>query len=252
MRTKKADKNANVMGVIEHLTELRKRLIISLVAIMIVTLVSFNFSSDIVKYMVDSAQELGYMFVYLAPGELFAQYIKLSIICGIVLSSPIILFQIWRFIRPGLKKGESAVVLLSLLAGQICFVIGALFASFIAMPLMIEFLINVDPDQTVAATISIQNYLNFVFATLISFGIVFEMPVIIVLLTQLELIKPQWLTKSRKVVIVVIFITGGIITPPDLVSQILVSIPMLILFEISVLLSKIINRKKIKKERSQL
>lgn len=250
MRTnKKADKNLDVMGLIEHLREFRNRLSIALVAFMIVTLVSFNFSDDIVKYMVETVQELGYTLVYLAPGELFTQYIRLSVICGLVFSSPVTLVEVWAFIRPGLKKSESAIVFLSLMTGLGCFVIGALFANFIAMPLILNFFIQVDKYQTVAATISIQNYLSFVLSTLISFGIVFELPVIIVLLTQMGLMKPQWLTKSRRIVIVVIFVIGAIITPPDIVSQILVSIPLFILFEISIVLSKIVNRKKIKKEK---
>ncbi|MFZ7119337.1 MAG: twin-arginine translocase subunit TatC [Eubacteriaceae bacterium] len=244
----KKNKKTDVMGVIEHLAEFRKRLIIVIVYFAIITLVSFNFSDNIVKLMIESAQELGYQLVYLAPGELLSQYIKLSIICGIVFSSPIILVQTWSFIRPGLKKSESTIGFLTLFAGLICFLIGAIFSYIIVMPLILSFFINIDQYQTVAATISIQNYLNFVFSTLISFGIVFEMPIITVMLTQIGLLKPQWLIKSRRIVIVVIFVVGAIITPPDIISQILISIPMLILFEISIILSKIINRKKIKKD----
>lgn len=236
------------MGIIDHLSEFRKRLITVFVVFTIVTLVSFNFSNDIVLLLIDSAKKLGYQLVYLAPGELFSQYIRLSITCGVVISSPVILFQIWAFIQPGLKKGEKAVVFFSLFAGLVCFLIGAFFAYYIAVPMMLNFFINVDQERTVMATISIQNFLNFIMTTLITFGIVFEMPVVTVLLSQLGLIKPMWLTKSRRVVIVIIFIIGAIITPPDVISQILVSVPMLILFEISILLCKIIYRKRIKRE----
>ncbi|MPW27024.1 twin-arginine translocase subunit TatC [Alkalibaculum sp. M08DMB] len=251
-KNKKKSKNkspSDAMGVVEHLSEFRKRLITVVAVLAIVTVICFNFSSDVVSLLVETATELGYQLVYLAPAELFTQYIRLSLISGVVLSSPVILYQIWAFIRPGLKKSENVVVFLSLFAGLFCFIVGAAFAYYIAMPLMLNFFITVDKYQTIIATISIQNYLSFVMSTLITFGVVFEMPVIVVLLSQLGLLKPQWLTKSRRIVVVVLFIVGAVITPPDVISQILVSIPMLILFEISVILSKIINRKKIKREK---
>lgn len=248
-RKKKVKSSRNEMGLVEHLSELRNRIMIIVGVLCVITVISFNYSTDIVKILVEIAEEMGYQLVYLAPGELFAQYIKMSIVIGIVFSSPIILYQVWAFIRPGLEKSENIVVFLSLLAGLLCFVIGSLFGFFIAMPIMLSFFINVDQHQAVTATISIQNYLNFIMSTLITFGIVFEMPVITVLLSQLGLLKPQWLTKSRKVVIVIIFIIGALITPPDIVSQILVSIPIFILYEFSVIICKVINSRKIKKEK---
>ncbi|MDF2524848.1 MAG: tatC [Clostridiales bacterium] len=244
---KKAPKD--VMGLVDHLRELRNRLIIVITAFLIVTIASFNYADDIVMLLIQYAKEMGYVMVYLAPGELFKEYIRLSVISGIVLASPIILFQIWAFIRPGLKKGEGFVVFFSLFFGLICFLIGASFAYFIAVPLMLSFFVTVDQIQTITATISIHNYLSFVMSTLITFGIIFEMPIITILLSQLGLLKSEWLTKGRKVIIVAIFVIGAVITPPDIISQILVSVPMLFLFEISVILCKIINRRKSKREK---
>lgn len=202
-----------------------------------------------IRIIVGSAQELGYQMVYIAPAELITQYIRLAVVCGLVLSSPIILFEVWAFMRPGLKKSENFTVFLSLFFGLLCFMLGAAFAYFITLPFMLNFFITLDQYQTVTATITIQNYLSFVMSTLITFGIVFEMPVITMLLSNLGILKPQLLTKSRRVVIVVVFIVGAIITPSDVVSQVLVSIPMLILYEISVVLCKIINWKQLKKEK---
>lgn len=246
---KKKKNSKDVMGLVDHLKELRNRLIIVIVVFLAVTIFSFNYVDDIVILLIEYAKKMGYAMVYLSPGELFKEYIRLSIISGIALSSPVIIFQLWAFIRPGLKKGENAVVFLSLLAGFICFLGGAAFAYFIALPMMLNFFATVDHSQAITATISIQNYLSFVMSTLITFGIVFEMPVITALLSQLGLLIPEWLTKGRRVIIVVIFIIGAIITPPDVISQILVSVPMLFLFEISVILCKIINKRKIKREK---
>lgn len=246
---KKKKNSKDVMGLVDHLRELRNRLIIVIVVFLAVTIFSFNYVDDIVILLIEYAKKMGYAMVYLSPGELFKEYIRLSIISGIALSSPVIIFQLWAFIRPGLKKGENAVVFLSLLAGLICFLGGAAFAYFIALPMMLNFFATVDHSQAITATISIQNYLSFVMSTLITFGIVFEMPVITALLSQLGLLIPEWLTKGRRVIIVVIFIIGAVITPPDVISQILVSVPMLFLFEISVILCKIINKRKIKREK---
>ncbi|MFZ7121109.1 MAG: twin-arginine translocase subunit TatC [Eubacteriaceae bacterium] len=247
-RKKKEKKSKDVMGLVEHLSEVRKRLFIVLIAFFVVALVSFNFSDEIVVLLIDTAKELGYELVYLAPGELFAQYIKLSLVSGVAFASPLILYHTWAFIRPGLKKSENTVVFLSLFAGLVCFLMGSVFAFYIVVPLVLNFFINVDPNHTVLATISIQNFLNFIMSTLVTFGIVFEMPVVTVLLSQLGLLKAEWLMKSRRVVIVLLFVIGAFITPPDVVSQVLVSIPMLALFEISIILSKIITKKKIKRE----
>ncbi|MBF7096777.1 twin-arginine translocase subunit TatC [Alkalibacter mobilis] len=236
------------MGIVEHLGEVRKRLFKIIIVFFIFSMVSFNYVDKIVSILISNSKELGYSLVYLAPGELFSQYIKISLIIGICLSSPIILYQLWAFIKPGLKKGEKAVVFLSLLAGLLCFIIGASFAYILALPIMLNFFMTVDQNQLVTPTISIQSYINFIISTLLTFGIVFEMPVITVLLSQLGLIRSEWLVKSRKVVIVLLFLIGALITPPEIVSQILVALPMLLLFEISVLLSKLIGRRKQKRE----
>ncbi len=250
MKRKKIRKKSTkeVMGIVDHLGEVRKRLFTIIVVFFIFAIASFNYADDLVNILIENSKNLGYFLVYLAPGELFSQYIKVSLILGITLSSPVILFQVWAFIKPGLKKGEKASVFLSLFFGLACFLIGAAFAYLIAVPMMLNFFMTVDQNQIVSPTISIQNYIGFVLSTLLTFGIVFEMPVVTVLLTQLGLIKAEWLVKSRKVVIVMLFLIGALITPPEVVSQILVAVPMLLLFEISVILSKLIGRKKRIKE----
>ncbi|NLJ57716.1 MAG: twin-arginine translocase subunit TatC [Tissierellia bacterium] len=245
---KKAKKPSGQMGIVEHLSELRRRIFFVVIVFLTVTIVGFNFCDDLVALLVRRANEIGYEMVYIAPGELFTQYIRLSVIGGIVFSSPVILFQTWLFIKPALKKSEKTVVFLSLMAGLVCFLIGALFAFFIVVPITLNFFISVDRLQSVQATITIQNYINFVITTLITFGVVFEMPVLTILLSQLGLLKPEWLISSRRVVIVVVFIIAAVITPPDVISQILVAIPMLILFEVSIALSKAIRKRKKERE----
>ncbi len=245
---KKDKKPSGEMGIIDHLSELRKRIFVIVVVFLTVTVVGFNFSDDLVALLVAKAKVIGYEMIYISPGELFTQYIRMAIVGGFVFSSPVILFETWLFIKPALKKKEKTTVFLSLMAGLVCFVLGALFAYFIVVPITLTFFMSVDQFDSVQATITIQNFLSFVLSTLITFGIIFEMPVVTILLSELGLLKTEWLTKSRKVVIVVIFIIAAIITPPDVVSQILVAIPMLLLFEVSVIISKVIRKRKKKHE----
>lgn len=246
---KKKDKNPiGKMGLIEHLSELRKRIFVIVVIFLTAAAVGFNFSDDLAALLVDKAKVIGYEMIYISPGELFIQYMRIAIVGGFVFSSPVILFETWLFIKPALKKNEKTIVLLSLMAGLFCFVIGTLFAYFVVIPITLTFFMSVDKHGSVQATITIQNFLSFVLTTLITFGIVFEMPVLTILLTQIGVLKTEWLTKSRRVVIVSVFIIAAIITPPDVVSQILVAIPMLVLFEVSILLSKIIGKSKKSRE----
>jgi len=251
-KKKKPANNGKDMGLVDHLKELRNRLIIVVVVFVLATVISFNFCDEIVDILISNAKAFDYTLVYLAPGELFMEYVRLSVICGIVISSPVILHQVWGFVRPGLEKYENRLVFFSLVAGLFFFLCGTAFSYFVAVPMLLMFFAGVDQSQAISATISVQNYLAFIFSTLLSFGIVFELPVIISLLTGLGLLKPEWLIKSRRLVIVIIFIIGAIITPPDVVSQLLVSIPMMILFEISVIMSRIISKRKIKRQKAAL
>lgn len=245
---KRDKKPSGEMGLVDHLSELRKRIFVVVVVFLTVTVVGFNFSDNLVAILVDKAKTIGYEMIYISPGELFTQYIRMAIVGGLVFSSPVILFETWLFIKPALKKSEKTVVFSSLMAGLICFVLGAVFAYFVVVPITLMFFISVDQHNSVQAAITIQNFLSFVMTTLITFGIVFEMPILTILLSELGLLKTEWLTKSRRVVIVAVFIIAAIITPPDIVSQILVAIPMLVLFEVSILLSKIIGKRKKRKE----
>lgn len=249
-KKKKPANNRKDMGIVDHLKELRNRLIAIVSVFVLATAISFNFADEIVDILLENAKTFQFSLVYLAPGELFMEYVRLSLICGIIIASPVILHQVWGFIRPGLEKHENRLVFISLIGGLFFFFCGTAFAYLVAVPMILGFFTSIDQSQSISATISVQNYLAFILSTLLSFGIVFEMPVIISLLTGLGVLKTEWLTKSRRIVVVIIFIIGAIITPPDVVSQLLVSIPMMVLFEISIIMSRIINRGKLKRRKA--
>lgn len=235
------------MGLIEHLGELRKRIFISAISIFVFMVLTFNYAKEIVGVVIESGLGLGYKLVYLSPSELFMQYVRISIVFSIILSSPVILYQVWVFIKPGLKKGERYGVIFSLIFGFISFVLGVTFTYFVVLPTILQFFIMINEESLIIATISIQNYLDLYISTTLTFGAVFELPILIVMLTQLGLVNPNWLINSRRVVVVAIFVIAAIITPPDIVSQMLLAFPMILLFEISILFSRIIKKRRVSK-----
>lgn len=235
-------KDVNNFTLVEHLGELRKRIIIILIAVIVCTAISFHYIQAIMARLI-SVGENFFEFIYISPSELFLSYIRVAIMFGIILALPILLYQIWLFIRPGFEKASGMHVFLSLLAGVLFFFIGALFCYEVVLPFTIRFfgsmtIENINPMITVA------NYIGFVSSMILAFGLVFEIPMLVLLLSKIGIISSGFLRKYRKYVILIIFILAAILTPPDVVSQVLLAIPMLILYEISIILSKIVERNK--------
>ena len=235
-----------VMGLSDHLREFRNRLAIVVIIFVIAMLVAFAFSGEIFAALKTLASGY-YSMQILSPSEQFTQYIKLSLIVGLCVDSPFILYELFAFASPGLKSNERKFLLFLLIAGFGFFVLGVLFAFKIMLPFMLRFFFEFNQDVTIAMNISLEKYITLCTSTMLTLGIVFEMPVLVLLLTQLGLLKPDWLVKGRRVMIVVVFFIAAVITPPDVVSQVMVAIPMLILYEISVVFSRIIYKQRLKK-----
>lgn len=233
------------LTLVEHLDELRKRIIIIAASILLGTILSYSFIDIMVEYIVKPSK--GLEFIYLSPPELFLSYIKISVLSGLILSSPIILLQIWLFVKPGLEKTEKRYLLIAMFMGIIFFAIGASFSYFTIIPISIDFFIKLSV-QDVAPLFSFDKYLSFVISLLLSFGLVFELPMLIILLTQLNLINARILKKYRKIIILVIFVVAAVLTPPDVISQTLLALPMLFLYELSIWAAVIIGKKKDKKK----
>lgn len=229
------------LTLIGHLSELRKRLINSMLSLIVFSLVAYNFAEPIAKDIV--GRSYGMQFVYLSPSELMLSYIRIALVCGLILSAPIILSQIWLFISPGLEKNQRRYVVVAFFLGGTFFVIGVILSYIFALPLILNFFAGFQIPE-IQATISFSSYLNFVLSTLLAFGAVFELPIVMFLLTRFGLVKTNFYAKNRKYMILVIFIVAAILTPPDVVSQILLAIPMMVLYEIGIIFSKIGNKKK--------
>ena len=241
-----ADDGQNNMSLVEHLEEFRGRLIVAVITFLVATIACLYFVEFFVQLILNLSE--GYTLIAITPTEVVVEYMKVALIMGVVISLPMIVYQVWGFIRPGMKKEERKVVFWALMAGLAFFIVGVVFAYTLMLPLTLVFLRGIDTTQTISPMISIASFISFVLSTLFTFGLVFEMPVLVVLLTQLGVLKPEWLIKSRKIAIVVIFIVAAIITPPDVMSQLMIGIPMLLLYELSVLACRVIVRGKKKKD----
>ena len=242
---RKAEANPDgSMSLSGHLRELRNRVLICVLVLLVGFGVCLSFAPQLVTGLTDLGQAYDYVFVYIAPQELLLVYLNVALLAGVIAAFPVIAYHVYAFCSPGLSKRERFFVLAALIAGTLCFCLGVAFARFISLPFMLRFLIQFTFQVDVSASISIDQYVSFLLTVFVIFGLVFELPVISVLLTGLGLIKAEWLQKGRKVMIVLIFVLAAIITPPDVVSQIMVAIPMLALYEISIALSRLVGRKK--------
>jgi sec-independent protein translocase protein TatC len=163
--------------------------------------------------------------------------------CGLILASPYIIWDIWNFIKPALNKKEKTNSKGAVLICTMLFLIGILFSYFIIVPLTLNFLGNYHVSNLVENNISLSSYINTIVSVTLSVGFVFETPVLIFFLTKVGIITPQLMRKNRKIVFVILLIVSAIITPPDAFSQILVCIPLIILYEISINISKKVYRK---------
>lgn len=233
------------IGLNVHLKELRKRLITVVISFVVAILVVFQFTPSIVEHFVKIAVKFGYRLVYLAPAELFGQYIKVALVISIAVIIPFLIYHIWAFCSPGLSKKERKLFLGGVIFGLIFFVIGIVFAYVTILPFMLRFFFEVNTSSVIEASISVSNYVSFIISTLLMFGFIFEMPVLISILSLLGVLNANLLIKGRKFIIVLIFLVCAIITPPDVVSQIMTSIPMILLFELSIGLSKLIGKRKV-------
>lgn len=248
MKKKKTENTDGSMSLSGHLRELRNRLLVVLAVFVVGVVVCFSSASPVVELLTGLGEQFGYQFVYIRPQELLMVYFSISLLGAFVLSLPVTAYEVFSFCSPGLRKIEKSMMLLGMTFGTVFFVVGVLFAYFITVPFMLRFLISFSSDVAVTASISIQEYMSFLLMVFTIFGVIFELPVLSVILTALGVVRPSWLVKARRPMIVAIFFVAAIITPPDIVSQIMVAIPIIALYEFSILLNRLVYKAKRKKE----
>lgn len=221
----------------QHLTELRNRLMITSFGVLIATAIAFVFAKDIILAL-EAPAHLGKPLQLISPTEGFTTYMRVSLFTGIALAMPVILYEVYAYVDPALRPKERRFLLTLGPFVLLLFVGGMAFCYFLLLPNAINFLFTFGSDVFEAAPRA-SEYISFVTTFILGVGLVFEMPVIIFAVTRVGLVKRSWLAKQRRYVFLMVFILGAIITPtPDPFNQSLVAIPMYLLFEVGMLLSR--------------
>ncbi|WP_226671200.1 twin-arginine translocase subunit TatC [Metabacillus litoralis] len=228
-------------NVIDHLSELRKRVIITLASFLLFLIISFLFVQDIHQFLV---KDLNDKLAVLGPGDILWVYMAIAGISAITFTIPIAALQTWLFVKPGLRKEEQKVTLAFIPGIFILFLSGISFGYFMLFPIVLSFLQTLAGDQF-ETFFTVDKYFRFMINLTLPFGFLFEMPAIIMFLTRLGIINPQRLAKSRKISYFFLIVISVLITPPDFISDILVIVPLVLLYEISITLSKVVYRKKL-------
>lgn len=227
------------MSFLEHLEEMRWRIIYSLIGIVVGTIIAWIFIDQLVDVvLLKPARDSGAHLQNLRPfGQLFL-FVEVAIIVGVVISIPNIFYQLWKFISPALKQNEKKYILSIVIFSSVCFLTGIAFAYFVMLPLALKFAEQFG-SSSIKNQFSIDEYMNIIISIMLAAGIVFELPMISFFLTKLGILTPAFMKRYRKHAIVIIMFLAAILTPgTDPVSQIILAVPLVLLYEISILISK--------------
>jgi len=252
MSDEKTDQNTFV----GHLTELRSRLIKSFIYLFVFFLLCYYFSENIYNFLVEPYANAvkndleNRRLIFTALHETFITYLKVAFFAAIFISSPILLTQIYKFIAPALYKNEKKALLPYLILTPALFLLGGMLVYYLIMPLAIKFFLSFETSAgmnslPIQLEAKVNEYLSLIMRLIFAFGISFQLPVVLSLLARIGFVTSDYLKKRRKYVIVIIFAVAAILTPPDPITQIGLGIPLLILYELSILSVRIIEKKKI-------
>lgn len=232
--------NGRDSSLVSHLTELRSRFIKAFIAVAGVFVVLFPFANELYEYLSEPLLRYlpeGTSMIAIEVASPFLVPFKLSLLLAVVVAMPYVLYQLWAFVVPGLYRHEQRLMLPLLVSGTLLFYAGILFAYYAVFPLVFGFFTGVAPEN-VAVMTDIGRYLDFVFKLFIAFGAAFEVPVVTLLMVKMEFMTREELAAKRPYVIVGAFIVGMVLTPPDVISQVLLAVPVWLLFELGLMFSR--------------
>lgn len=235
------------MGILDHLDEFRKRLIVVLLVFVVFMIIGFIFVEDIYQYLI---KDLNEGLAVLGPTEILGFHFKIATVFGLAFTIPTIAYELWAFIKPGLHDYERKAAIPYIPAFFVFFIGGLAFGFFVIFPLIMDFLTNIGKDMFIEMYTT-ERYFSFVLNMSIPFGFLFEMPLVMMFLTSIGMINPYQLGKMRKYAYFFLIVIAVSISPPDFISDFVIAAPLLLLFEISVNISKIVYRLKMRKLRKQ-
>ncbi|WP_297570595.1 twin-arginine translocase subunit TatC [uncultured Anaerovibrio sp.] len=234
-----SDENSdNSMSVIEHLTELRSRLIRSIIAVIACSCITYFFDEQIMGFLMAPAGKLYFM----QPGEAFFSYAKVVLFSGFLLATPVVFYQLWRFFVPAFTRRERMILGILVPSSVLLFYAGLAFSFFFIVPFGIKFFMGMGSED-LTPLFSVEKYLDFIITFLLPFGLAFELPIIIIIMAQLGLVTSIRMKKYFRYVFFVSFIIGALLTPPDIISQITLALPLTALYALSYFVVRFILRK---------
>ncbi len=231
----------------EHLGELRDRLVRSFIAIGIGFGIAYFFKEKLFEILTAPLvavmnENEGTKMIFTGLPEAFFTYLKVALLAGIVLSLPVLFYEFWMFVSPGLYRGEKKYLLPIVLLSIIFFVIGSSFGYFVVFPYGFKFFLGF-ANQNIHAMPSMKEYLSFAAKMLLAFGFVFELPLIITFMARMGLVSVLFLKKNRKYAILLFFVGAALITPPDVITQVMMALPLILLYEVSIIGAKVFGKK---------
>ena len=244
-KSKEKESDFKEMPFLDHLEELRWRILKCLGSVFLFTIVAFPFTGVLLNLLTlpnDHLQKPAKL-IFLKPAGMLMVRMEVALAVGIIVSLPVLFYQFWQFVGPGLLPKEKKYFLPAIFFTTICFLLGTAFAYFILIPVVLPFLFSMG-TETIEPNINITEYMSFVLRLIIIGGMVFELPVLTFFLSRIGLVSPKFLKKYRRYAIVLVFIFSAIVTPPDPMSQLLMAFPLLFLYEISIWISIIGHRRK--------
>jgi sec-independent protein translocase protein TatC len=232
------------MSFFDHLAELRTRIIWSLIPAGVGLAIALYFTDRIMVFLQRPLAKLKSPPVFLTPTEYFWTYMKVAMITGLFVAMPVVLWNVWAFVAPGLHKHERRYAAPFVIIGSLLFLLGGAFALLVVVPFAVQFLVSFGVEKGAQPMISIASYTDFIIKFTLAFGIVFELPVVITLLSMLGVVTAQFLSKNRKYAILINFIIAAILTPtPDVINQSLMAGPLCILYELGIISARIFGKK---------
>ena len=235
----KEPRDLQEMTLVGHLGELRRRIIVAVVAIVVGALAAYYYIDELMRFVTAPAGKLYFM----SPAEGFFAYLKLAVFAGFMLALPVVLWQVWAFVAPALTSGEKKWAFIMVPGAVALFFTGVAFAYLLVWPAAVNFFLGFG-SESLQPMLSLGQYLSFLLSFILPFGIIFNLPLALLVLAKMGIISSRFLAKQRRMMILVAFIIGGIITPtPDIFTQTMMAIPIILLYEASIWVVKILLRK---------